>query len=384
VLALLVGCTAPGAAAPGPAVPVPPAAGSPAAGSPAPAAPAPRTFSLVATGDVLLHPPLWRQAAGDGGGPMDFTAQLAGIRPAVSEADLALCHLETPLAPAGGPYRGYPAFSAPPQVVAALAATGFDACSTASNHSFDQGAAGIDRTLDALDRAGIAHAGTARSPAEAAAVRVLEVPTTAGPVRVGLLSYTFGTNGVAAPGGQTWRGNLIDEARILRDAATARRQGAEVTVVALHWGEEYVPAPNAQQRALAPRLLASPDIDLLLGHHSHVAQPIRQIAGKWVAYGLGNLLAAHATPGDPLREGLLARFVVTLHPGGRTTTEAGYAPLLVTSTAPLRVLDVAATLRAGGAPGASPARLAQAWERTTRVVEGEGAAAAGLRPLLTP
>jgi Bacterial capsule synthesis protein PGA_cap len=127
-----------------------------------------RSFTLVAGGDVLLHEPLWAQAEADGAaagtGGLDFRPLLAGVAPIVQGADVAICHLETPLAPPGGPYQGYPTFSVPPEIAPALADTGFDACSTASNHTFDQGAAGVDRTLATLDAAGIRHAGSARTP----------------------------------------------------------------------------------------------------------------------------------------------------------------------------------------------------------------------------
>ncbi len=184
-----------------------------------PPAPAPRSITLVATGDVLLHEPLWEQARQDaeatGQDALDFAPQLAAIRPIVESADVAVCHLETPLAAPDGPYEGYPTFSGPPQILSALVATGYDACTTASNHTFDQGAAGVDRTLDALDAAGLEHTGSARTAQEGARTVILDVAAAAGSVRLALLSYTFGFNGIPFPGGETWRSNLIDEPRIL-------------------------------------------------------------------------------------------------------------------------------------------------------------------------
>src|SRR5438094_241980 len=82
----------------------------------------------------------------------------------------------------------------------ALAATGYDGCSTASNHTLDDGAGGIRRTLDALDRAGVRHAGSARTEAEARTVTVLR----AGTARVAHLAYTYDTNGFPLPPGQPW------------------------------------------------------------------------------------------------------------------------------------------------------------------------------------
>ena len=127
------------------------------------------TVTVVMNGDLLWHNTLWFSAKEDaqrrGRGGYDFAPLLSGMKPVVASADLAICHEEVPLAPAGGPYRNYPLFSAPPQVVKAIKATGYDVCTTASNHAVDQGFAGVRRTLDDLDRAKIAHAGTARTNA---------------------------------------------------------------------------------------------------------------------------------------------------------------------------------------------------------------------------
>jgi poly-gamma-glutamate synthesis protein (capsule biosynthesis protein) len=348
--------------------------------------------TLVATGDVLLHEELWEQARRDappaaGDEAMDFAPMLAAIRPQVSGADVALCHLETPLAPDGGPYRGYPSFSGPPEIIPALKATGYDACTTGSNHTFDAGAAGVDRTLDALDAGGLAHAGSARSAVEAARTTIVD----AGGTKVAVVSYTYGFNGSSYPGGDRWRANVIDADRIRTAARQARKRGAEIVVVALHWGTEYRHDPNAQQRELAPELARSPDIDVLIGHHAHVVQPIERIGRTWVVYGLGNLLAWHSTPGPANAEGLLVRFTFTEQPdagaGGESgngrfaATAAEYEPLLVARDAPIRLLDVREALETRSYGSSSAARLRTALLRTTKVVTSRGAAEDGLVPL---
>jgi Bacterial capsule synthesis protein PGA_cap len=343
------------------------------------------SFSLVAGGDVLLHPELWEQAEADaargGSTGSDFGPVLGGVASTVGAADLAICHLETPLAPAGGPYRGYPSFSVPPDIAPALAATGFDACTTASNHVFDQGADGVDRTLRALDEAGIAHAGSARTPAEAGTTTLLH----ADGATVALLAYTFGFNGIPPPGGQGWRSNPIDEGRIGADARTARRRGADVVVVALHWGAEHQHGLDTQQLALAPRLIRSPDIDLLLGHHAHVVQPIEAVDGEWVVYGMGNMLAHHDTPGPTLEEGLLVRFTFTESAGGWRVTAVEFDPLLVArGGSPIRLVEVGPLLDDPTTDGAFRPRLQQAWDRTSAIVAERGATQAGLRPLGMP
>jgi len=339
----------------------------------------PRTFSLVATGDLLLHERLWSQAeqdaAGAGATGMDFAPMLAAIQPYTSAADLALCHLETPLAPPGGPFKGYPLFSVPPQILPALVSLGYDACSTASNHSFDQGGVGSQRTLDALDASGIAHAGSARTPEEAAQTTILDVNG----VKVALLSYTYGFNGIPYPNGETWRANLIDAGAITSAAATARQRGAQVVILALHWGTEYQQTPDALQLELAPQLAQDPNIDIVIGHHAHVVEPIEKIGRTWVVYGMGNLIAAQRRPAEPRSEGLLVRFGFTERPDGRfDVTTAEYLPLYDTDAHPIRVLDVPRSLATGDYGTTDRARLELALSRTTSVVESRGGPVAGL------
>ncbi|CAN5378427.1 hypothetical protein BH11ACT1_BH11ACT1_10830 [soil metagenome] len=120
---------------------------------------------LAAAGDVLPHLPVLSSARVAGGG-YDFSPVLAGLDPWVQGADLALCHLEVPVAPPGTVPSGYLMFATPAEIAAALRTQGCDGCSTASNLSVDRGFAGVTATLDALDAAGLGHVGTARSAIE--------------------------------------------------------------------------------------------------------------------------------------------------------------------------------------------------------------------------
>jgi poly-gamma-glutamate synthesis protein (capsule biosynthesis protein) len=310
-----------------------------------------RTLTILGAGDELLHPQLWAQAAKDAkrdGRPgLYFGDILAGVAPAISAASLAICHLETPLAPAGGPYHGYPRFSVPPQIATTLHDIGYDTCSTASNHTLDAGTAGIKRTLDDLDAAGVRHAGSYRTAADAATPDILDVTPIGGgaPVRIAQLSYTFGFNGLKRPAGEPWVANETDPAAILRAAHVAKADGAQIVVVSMHWGVEYSHTPNADQKALAARLLASPDIDLILGCHEHVVQPIARVDGKWVVYGMGNQVARHAAPIDANREGIMPEFTFTESADGTwRVTHVQVIPTWVRLAPDIRVIDLPAAL----------------------------------------
>lgn len=325
----------PGRAEPGTVMALPAVAAGvrPAGGQPAPAAKAkpkpPRSFTLLASGDVLPHRSVMRQANAYGarsGRPYDFRPMFAAIRGIVSAADLAVCHLETPLSPTGRHLSGYPRFNAPPQLAAAIRDTGYDACSVASNHSMDQRPAGVAGTLRVLDRAGLRHAGMARTPQEARPALL-----TVRGVRVALLSYTYGLNGFRLPRERPWLVNLLAPGRVLAAARAARRAGSQFTVVFLHWGQEYRSAPTPVQQRVAGRLLADTSVDLVLGHHAHVVQPLRRIHGKWVAFGMGNSLSAQSAACCPAatQDGVLVQVKVAGKAGRFVVDQIGYTPTWV-------------------------------------------------------
>ncbi|MBM7173505.1 CapA family protein [Streptomyces sp. G44] len=296
-----------------------------------------------------------RQAAADAQGDgYDFVPMLKDAKRVVSGADLAICHMETVYG-AQGDYSGYPSFKSPPQIARALRATGHDACSTASNHSLDDGAAGVRRTLDALDEAGVAHAGTARSAAEDKKPAWLR----AGGAKVAQLAYTYGTNGYPMPEGKPWSVDLIDRGKIVADARAARRAGADVVVVSLHWGTEWQTAPDRQQLSLGEQLTGSrtegrPDIDLIIGTHAHVPQAYEKVNGTWIIYGMGDQIAGsmtnHEGAHDPRgNQSSIGRFTFAppAEAGGRwKVREAEFLPMWF-DTGAGRVVDLNAALDRG-------------------------------------
>lgn len=341
----------------------------------------PRTVTMVMNGDMLLHEGLWATAQIDadrtGRGAMDFRPLLADMRPVLKSADLAICHLETPLAPRGGPYLGYPVFAAPPQIVPALDWAGYDACTTASNHSLDQGFDGLRRTLSVLKGAGIDYAGTATTQKAAQTPVVLDV---AG-VKVGLISETYGTNGIPLPSEQPWSVPIINTDRIERRAAAAKRSGADVVLVALHWGLEYQHQPVAEQVDVAERLTKSDDIDFIYGHHAHVVQPYDRVNGTWVVYGLGNAVAQQDTAVEGVYDGNTCRVTFVERPDGTFEVDKlEYIPTMITpfdGVHPMRYLNVPDALRDGSHAAIRP-QLSATRQRVSDVVNSLGASKRGV------
>jgi len=319
----------------------------------------PVSLTIEVNGDLLIHSPVWYRAqALAGGRGYDFRPLLREIRPYVRGADIAVCHVETPMTPR--PPQGYPVFNTPPALARAIRWTGWDACDTASNHSLDQGQYGINQTGAALDRAGVRHTGS--FPSAAAQRRIMML--SAKGVKIAYLAYTTITNGIPLP--HPWSVNLGQARRILADARRARRAGAQAVLVNLHWGEEYQSAPTASQVRLARVLTRSPAITAVVGQHVHVVQPIRAVNGKMVVFGEGNLLSNQTAACCPAasQDGLIALLRMTIDKRGARVTRVDYVPVYVRHP-DFTVVPVAQALRRGEGPASE---LRASWRRTVSVV----------------
>lgn len=321
---------------------------TPAESSPVSAAPAPTptptptptpsgpavgtTASILLAGDLLWHNTLWIGAGEDHqrtgqGSEFDFGPMFKGIQPQIEGVDLAVCHSEVPFAKPGGPYQGYPAFAAPPEIAGQLKNMGWDLCTTSSNHSLDQGFSGLKRTIDIYQQAGIPTTGTWRTKQERDTPVIV---TTANGVKISIVGGTYGTNGIPLPEDAPWSVAMLDTKDILARARQARQAGADIVIAHMHAGDEYQTMPNEQQQSVAKELAASDDIDMIYGQHVHVVQPWTTINGKWVIYGLGNLVAQHLAEQPRGYEGVMARMTFTRSEQGWQVSKAEYLPTLVT------------------------------------------------------
>ena len=284
----------------------------------------PVNLTIAASGDLLIHSPVFFQALANGGGERyQFRPMLRQVRQIVRGADLGICHLEQPLTP-DDPH-GEPTFRAPAGLAGAIRWTGWDACSMASNHAYDSGQAGIDFTVGRLDANRIAHSGTNASR-DAPRAALIEAKG----VKVALLSYTTRIIGMPMPDND-WALNMAEPKRMLADARAAREAGAAVVIVSLHWGDEYVHAPSTLQRRLARTLTKSPDVTAVIGQHVHVVQPIRKVNGKPVVFGEGNLLSNQTADCCPVesQDGMVVLLEVTAGPDGAAVERVRYVPTWV-------------------------------------------------------
>ncbi|MEO6122904.1 MAG: CapA family protein [Ilumatobacteraceae bacterium] len=336
----------------------------------APDAPAPvlRRATFVFSGDTLPHSPVVRAAnTFAGGAGFDFAPMFARIASVISAADLAVCHLETPIAPPGSALSTYPQYGVPAEVTVGLASAGYDRCSTASNHTIDRGVAGIDATVDALAAVAVSQAGMARNPAEAT-VALLDVNG----INVAHLSFTMDLNGGHLPISEPWRSNIISADAVIAAAQDARARGADVVIVSLHWGTERRNTPNDFQIRIADAVTASGAVDLIVGHHAHVIQPIQQINDRWVVFGLGNFLSNMPT-GDTwpasTQDGMMVTTAITEQADGTFVVDRPVVvPTWVDRSNGFVIRPVIADLADPSVSDAVKAQLSASLARTSAVV----------------
>ena len=276
-------------------------------------------IALLVNGDMLFHPNLWKHFAGPDtaatdGTAFDFTPLFEPMKRYLGASDLAVCNFETPIAPRGGPYSGYPVFNIPPEVADGVAKVGYQGCTHATNHSWDQGAEGIARLFSTLDSLGVRQTGSYTDEAASLQPMMLESPTGGG--TLGVVAGTVSLNGFTAD--QDWMVDRLREQgdphhqqdidRAVAKADAARAQGADVVAMAMHSLNEYIDYADDWQVSEAHELADTGRFDLIFGTGSHSAQPIELYNGTWIIYGLGNAVTVSAPASRIVNnQGLTAR-----------------------------------------------------------------------------
>lgn len=343
----------------------------------------PVTVTVVGAGDILPHQPVVRNAnryAGGAQGAYDFAPMFEDVAPLIGAADVAICHLETPLS-ADNSNLGRPAtliFNSPREVATGLRSAGFDGCDFASNHSWDQGLGGLAETIAVVEDAGLSYAGpqAVESRAGETAVHRMDDVSLAHLAYTYTMFNTWGPN-TEVPPEAPWAARamwpVVEGDGIVADAQAARDAGADLVVVSMHWGAEYVTEPTQDQRDLAREVLESGTVDLILGTHVHVIQPCETINGRTVFYGLGNFLSNQSpdtTQGalsPATQEGMIARVAFTVTADGAVTSTVDYQPTRVDLDG--HVIEIA-----------TPETYPQTYARTVAAVESLGVGACAAAP----
>ncbi|WP_314590088.1 CapA family protein [Paenibacillus terrigena] len=250
---------------------------------------------LVAVGDVMMHMPQMPAYYNKSTGKYNFNPYFTQIKPILEQGDFVWANLETPIAGADLRYSGFPMFNAPPELASALKYAGFNIVTTANNHAMDRKEVGVIRTLQRLKEQGFVTKGTAASEDEAKKLTIM----TKNDIKMGILAYTYGTNGITLPRDKPYLVSHLSPLRIKDDIRALREAGADVVVIALHFGIEYQREPNSTQQQLT-RSLIQAGADIILGSHPHVIQPLEQVKVTesdgsvrkgYIIYSMGNFIS---------------------------------------------------------------------------------------------
>lgn len=243
-------------------------------------------LSLLFLGDIMQHDSQISAAYDPVNKRYDYIPCFQYIKPYIESADIAIGNLEVTLA--GPPYKGYPQFSAPDELLIGLKDMGMDVLVTANNHCVDTGKKGLERTIDMLDSLKFPHTGTFKEAVDRLNDHPLLIEKDS--FRISLLNYTYGTNGL--PVTKPNIVNRLDTALIRQDLILAKAQKPDVIIVFVHWGEEYQSLPNAGQKRIA-EFCFKHGAQMVIGAHPHVLQPMewRKDKNQFLAYSLGNFVS---------------------------------------------------------------------------------------------
>lgn len=253
-----------------------------------------QTVSFIACGDNLVHSSVYSDAQTLAAGTekeYNFLPMYDNVADIIQNADLAFINQETPFGGSSRPISGYPLFNTPEQMGDDLITLGFDIIGLANNHMLDSTAKGYENTIDFWNsKDGVTAIGGYKNKEDFENIRVIEKNG----IKIALLAYTYSTNGLKLPQGSELVIPLYDDETIDRQTKKAKSL-ADVVIVSIHWGVEDQFKPNAEQKRKA-KLMADNGVDVIIGHHPHVLQPLEWIdradGGKTLCmYSLGNFLS---------------------------------------------------------------------------------------------
>ena len=286
-------------------------------------------ISFAGVGDNLIHETVYLDADKYSGemndDKYDFSPMYEEIKEYIQGKDIAFVNQETVIGGQELGVSGYPAFNAPSELVQNLKDVGFNLVNTATNHSLDKGQEAIDNQIASLNAVGdMIFGGTGDSRETYDNIPVFEK---AG-IKFSFLAYTYGTNGITAP--NDYSVHYLDDQQITADVAKAK-EISDVVIVSAHWGEENIDYATDTQQHYA-QLFADLEVDVVIGTHPHVIQPIEWVEGKngnktLVVYSLGNFLGGMLSVDNTLSG--IVTFDFLQHDGDITIENVKWIPLVI-------------------------------------------------------
>ena len=264
-----------------------------------------KSMSLVMVGDVLTHDSVLTDALKEDGS-YDFTSMFTDIKSMIKDYDLKYLNQESII---GGPsfkYSGYPTFNAPDSIGDNLIDTGFNIFGLANNHAYDKGEDAILYSNKYWSSKDVITAGTYSSKDERDDIKVYEKNG----IKYAFLAYTTSLNGYTLSSDKSYLVNVYSDA-LVKDDVDKIKDKVDVVIVAMHWGDEYTNTPTNSEKEIA-QYLSELGVDLVIGTHPHVVQPIEYVGETLVIYSLGNFISNQLVIGLNPAIGLMVGVDITV------------------------------------------------------------------------
>lgn len=266
-----------------------------------------KKLSFIAVGDALIHNGVYldaQQKEKDTNGyyQYDFKSMFTDIKDIIKNYDLKFYNQETII---GGKNRGvstYPRFNSPDEVGLDLIDAGFNIVNLATNHTLDKGEKAILYSRKFWKGQDVLAIGSYDSFEDRDQIIIQKKNG----ITYAILGYTTVTNGLKVPSGKEYLLNVYNKDKVKEDIEKVRDK-VDVLIVSMHWGVEYTHQPTSQQREIAS-YLSSLGVDVVIGHHPHVIEPIEYTDDTLVIYSLGNFISAQ--DGEMKRVGMIVAFAI--------------------------------------------------------------------------
>lgn len=261
--------------------------------------------SMIMVGDNLIHSSIYKEANRNANyNGYDFKPMIELIKPIVSRYDIKYYNQETILGGAEIGVSDYPTFNSPYEAGDAMIDAGFNLVSLATNHTIDRGKKAVLNSREYWNKQeNVLAVGSYASEEERNEVKIAEVNN----IKYTMLNYTYGTNGIPVPTGAEYLVNVWPTDLSINDPKRDKKYQAykeqvkqdiekvkekvDVVIVAMHWGVEYTNTPTAYEIDAA-EFLADQGVNIVIGTHPHVVQPVTWINDTLVIYSLGNFISA--------------------------------------------------------------------------------------------
>jgi poly-gamma-glutamate synthesis protein (capsule biosynthesis protein) len=248
-----------------------------------------KSLSLVMVGDVLIHSSLYTDAKA-ANNTYDFAYMFENVKPLFDNYDLKFYNQESIIGGKALGLSSYPRFNSPEEIGDTMVDMGFNLVALANNHTLDKGEQGVINSSNYWKtKSNVITAGSYASEED----RLKDPIGEKNGIKYALLSYTTVTNGLKAPAGKEYLSNVYNEEKVKSDIERIKDK-VDIILVSMHWGVEYTNTPNTEQKTIA-KYLASLGVDIVIGHHPHVIQPVELIDNTLVFYSLGNFISGQDT-----------------------------------------------------------------------------------------